>query len=119
MNQISQRQEELNLANDKVKWSQILYKEKYISQTELQGDELSSFRITGQLDIAKTDLALLEGYTYKREIAQLVSDVTQSEMALERTKRQANANIVQATAELQAKLSEFEQQKKMRKIKKK
>jgi HlyD family secretion protein len=111
LNQISQRQEELNLADEKVKWSQILYKEKYISQTELQNDELSSFRITGQLDIAKTDLELLEGYTYKREIAQLQSDVTQSEMALERTKRQANANIVQATAELQAKLSEFEQQK--------
>ncbi len=111
LNQISQRQEELNLANEKVKWSQILYKEKYISQTELQNDELSAFRITGQLDIAKTDLELLEGYTYKREIAQLLSDVNQFEMALERTKRQANANIVQATAELQAKLSEFEQQK--------
>ncbi len=107
---IKQREEELSLANDKVKWSQILFNEKYLSQTELDNDKLAATRIQIQLDLAKADSDLLEQYTYKREIAQLTSDQAQAEMALERTRRQANANIVQASAELQAKLSEYEQQ---------
>jgi phosphopantetheine adenylyltransferase len=41
----------------------------------------------------------------------LKSDVSQAKMALERTKRQANANIVQASAQLQAKLAEYDQEK--------
>lgn len=108
--QITLKKEELNLAEEKVKWSQILFDEKYLSQSELQNDELAANRTQLQLDLAKSDLDLLNTYTYQRQIAQLESDVSQAQMALERTQRQANANIVQASAELQAKLSEFEQQ---------
>ncbi|HQO34164.1 MAG TPA: efflux RND transporter periplasmic adaptor subunit, partial [bacterium] len=108
---IKQREEELSLANDKVKWSQVLFNEKYLSQTELDNDKLAATRIQIQLDLAKADSELLEQYTYKRQIAQLTSDVAQAEMALDRTQRQANANIVQASADLQAKLSEYDQQK--------
>ena len=115
--QISTRQEELNLAKEKVKWSRVLFDEKYLSQSELQTDELSAYRSQNNLDLSKSDLDLLENYTYKRQIAQLVSDVTQAEMALERMHRQANANIIQASATLQAKLSEFNQEKnKLQKI---
>jgi HlyD family secretion protein len=42
-----------------VKWSRILYEEKYLSQTELQNDELSAYRIKNQLDLAIKDLELL------------------------------------------------------------
>ncbi len=108
---IAETQENLNLQNEKVKWSRILYEEKYLSQTELQNDELSAYRIKNQLDLANKDLELLNQYTYTRQIAQLKSDVSQAKMALERTKRQANANIVQASAQLQAKLAEYDQEK--------
>jgi len=114
---IKQREEEFNLAQEKVKWSKILYDQKYLSQSELQTDVLSATRIQIQKDLAQTDLELLQQYTKKRQIAQLVSDVSQADMALERTKRQANANIVQASAALQAKLSEYQQeQNKLQKI---
>ncbi|HOE12454.1 MAG TPA: efflux RND transporter periplasmic adaptor subunit [bacterium] len=108
---IKQREEELSLAKDKVKWSEILFNEKYLSQTELDNDKLAATRAQIQLELAKADSELLEKYTYKRQIAQLTSDVEQAKMALDRTERQANANIVQASADLQAKLSEFDQQK--------
>lgn len=108
---IKLQEEELSQAKETLRWSDILYKEKYLSQTVYQKDELAANRSQIQLDLAKADLQLLEDYEYKRQIEQLKSDLKQSEMALERTKRQANASIVQASAELQAKLSEFERQK--------
>ena len=44
-------------------------------------------------------------------LAELESDVKQAEMALERAKRKAKADVVQAEAELRAKESEFRRQK--------
>lgn len=108
---IAELEENLTVAQEELKWSKILFDEKYLSQSELQTDELQVFKIQNQLDLARSDLELLENFVYQRDIAQLESDEKQAEMALERTKRQAGANIVQASAELQAKLSEFEQQK--------
>ncbi|MBZ0257200.1 efflux RND transporter periplasmic adaptor subunit, partial [bacterium] len=108
---IKLQEEELSQAKETLRWSEILYKEKYLSQTVYQKDELAANRSQIQLDLAKADLQLLEDYEYKRQIEQLNSDLKQAEMALERTKRQANASIVQASAELQAKLSEYERQK--------
>ena len=109
--EIKLKEEELSQAQETLRWSEVLYKEKYLSQTVFQKDELAANRSQIQLDMAKGDLKLLEDYEYKRQFEQLTSDVKQAEMALERTQRQANASIVQASAELQAKLSEFDRQK--------
>ncbi|MDP8245472.1 MAG: HlyD family efflux transporter periplasmic adaptor subunit [Candidatus Hinthialibacter antarcticus] len=109
--EIKLKEEELSQAKETLRWSEVLFNEKYLSQTVFQKDELAANRSKIQLDMAKGDLKLLEDYEYKRQFEQLSSDVKQAEMALERTKRQANASIVQASAELQAKLSEFDRQK--------
>lgn len=111
LSEIKLKEEELSQAQETLRWSEILYKEKYLSQTVYQKDELAANRTQIQLDLAKADLQLLEEYEQKRQVEQLTSDVKQAEMALERTKRQASANIVQASAELQAKLSEYDRQK--------
>jgi HlyD family secretion protein len=108
--QITLNEEELSRAEDDLKWSQILYEEKYISQSELRQDEILAQRSQLNLELAKDDLELLNDFTYKRQLAALESDVKQSEMALERTRRKAAANIVQASAELQAKESELNRQ---------
>lgn len=102
--------EETERAAEKLKWSERLYEEKYISQTELEADRLTHKRaeLDHQLAIAAKDL--LENYTHKRQLAQLNSDVEQTEMALERARLEANADIVQADAELKAKEAEFGQQ---------
>jgi len=104
---ITVAKEELWRAEEKLRWSQILYNEKYISQTELQADELSAQKAKLDLELAEGDLALLRNYTYKRKVAELSSDVRQTELALKRTQRKVAADIVQAEAELRAKESEF------------
>jgi HlyD family secretion protein len=115
--QITLSEEELKRAEEKVKWSRRLFDEKYISQTELQADELAASKAKLNLDLAKNNLTLLEKFTYKRNLAQLNSDVKQAAMAFERTKRKATADVAQAEADLKAKQSEFNrQQDKLKKI---
>jgi HlyD family secretion protein len=115
---ITLAEEELTRAREKYEWSKKLYAEKYISETELQADELSEHQKTLDLELARNDLNLLTNYTHKRNLAQLESDVKQAKMALERTIRKAKADVVQAEANLKAKEAEYKrQQDKLQKIK--
>jgi HlyD family secretion protein len=109
--QITLAKEELQTAEEKLNWSQKLFEKVYISQTELQVDELSAHRKKLDVELAENNLRLLEDFTHPRNMAKLESDVNQAEMALERTSRKAKADVVQAEAELKAKESEFERQK--------
>jgi len=102
--------EEVARAQEKYDWSETLFEEKYISQTELKADELALKRKKLELQVAKNNLALLKNYTYKRNVAQLESDVSQATMALERAIRKARADVVQAEADLKAKESEYGRQ---------
>jgi len=115
--QITLADEEVTRARNNLEWSKKLYNEKYISYTELQADELAEKKKVLDLELAKNNLDLLKDFTYTRNLAQLESDVSQAEMALERTTRKANADVVQAEANLAAKKAEFERQKdKLKKI---
>ena len=109
--EITLAEEELARAEQTSKWSKQLYKEKYISQTELQADELAEKKKTLDVELAKKSKQLLTEYTFKRQLAQLKSDVSQAEMALERTQRKARADVIQAKAELKAKQAEYNRQK--------
>ena len=114
---ITLAQEELAQAQEKLQWSEKLAKEKYISQTELQSDRLAAKRYELNVELAKKSKGLLEDYTHKRNLAQFQSDLSQAEMALERTQRKAKADIVQAEAGLKAKEAEYQsQQDKLKKI---
>ena len=110
-NRITLAQEELTRVQETLKWSQKLYAEKYISQTELEADQLAEKRKSLDLELAKNDLELLQNFTYQRNIAQLESDVSQAKMALERIIRKAKADVVQAEADLKAKKAEYNRQK--------
>ena len=107
---ITLAKEELQTAEEKLRWSQRLFEKEYISRTELQIDELSVNKRKLDLELAENNLRLLEDFTYPRNLAELESDVRQAEMALERTKRKAKADVVQAEAELRAKDSEYKRQ---------
>jgi HlyD family secretion protein len=109
--EITLAKEEVQTAEEKLSWSKKLYDKEYISQTELQIDELSAHKNKLDLELAESNLRLFEDFTHPRNLAQLESDVNQAEMALERTDRKAKADVVQAEAELKAKESEFERQK--------
>ncbi|MHC4212493.1 MAG: efflux RND transporter periplasmic adaptor subunit [Planctomycetota bacterium] len=108
---ITLAEEELEQAEETLSWSKKLFNEKYISNTELQRDELAKKKANLNLELAKNELDLLEKFTNSRNLSQLNSDVKQAEMALERTKRSVRADIAQARADLKAKESEFSRQK--------
>jgi HlyD family secretion protein len=98
-------------------WSEKLAKEKYLSATQLQADELTLEKSKLNMIVARNNLKLLEKYTYTRQIAQLISDVNQAQAALDRAKSKERANIAQAKADLGAKEQEWKrQQDKLAKI---
>jgi HlyD family secretion protein len=114
---ITLAEEELAEAQETLEWSKQLYDEQFISESELESDELSYKKKELDLDLAKRDLELLANYTHKRELAQLESDVKQAKMALDRTQRSAKADVVQAEANFKAKEAEYaRQQDKLKKI---
>ena len=108
---ITLAQEELTRVRETLEWSRRLFEENFISQTELQADELNEKRRALDLELAQNNLNLLTEFTYKRNLTQLESDVSQAEMALERITRKARADVVQAEADLVAKESEYNRQK--------
>jgi HlyD family secretion protein len=109
--EITLAEEELARARERLKWSQALFEEKFISQTELAADQLAEKKKALDLELAKNNRELLVNYTGKRDLAQRESDVSQAQMALERTRRKARADVVQAQAELKARDAEFKRQK--------
>lgn len=114
---ITLAKEELKRAQEKVKWSRDLEDKEYLSRSELDADVLAEKRREIDLELAEEKLKLLEKYTYDRRMAELNSSVVQTERALERAKRKANADTIDADANLRAKDAEHRQQiTKLRKI---
>ncbi|MDT8301267.1 MAG: hypothetical protein RQ760_07255 [Sedimentisphaerales bacterium] len=117
-NEITLREEELTRAQETLEWSQKLFKEKYLSNTDLQADKLAVTRSNNALELAKEELRLLEEYTRQRNIDQFESDFHQAKMALDRIERKARADVIQAKAALKAKELEYTRQvTKLEKIK--
>lgn len=109
--QLALNEQQVKQAKDKYEWSKKLYAENFISETELESDELSwkSSRLT--LETAQRELELLETYTHRRELAKYRSDVKQKGMAFERAKKKAASAIAQAESNLRAKEREFQKQR--------
>ncbi len=104
-------QEDFRRATDEFDWSQKLYDEKYLSETEYRADELAKKRAELQVALAEENLSLLKEYTHKRKLDELDSEITQKELALERVNRESSSNIVQAQARLRAYEAELKRQK--------
>lgn len=104
-------EQELERAKEKYDWSKKLFEEDFLSESELKSDELSWKHQELSLETSRGNLALLENYTHKRELAKLESDVRQKEAALDRTLRRSKSSIIQAESALRAKKSELDRQK--------
>lgn len=101
---------ELQQAEDRLNGSSELFDKRYISETELESDQLAKQRAQMDLELALQEKQLLETFTYNRQIAQLESDVEQAELALERAERKARANIAQAEARFSARRAEVQRE---------
>ena len=109
--QLALKEQQVKQAKDKYEWSKKLFEENFISETELEGDELSWKSSQLSLETAQRELELLETYTHRRELAKFRSDVKQCGMAFERAKKKAASAIAQAESNLRAKESEYKKQK--------
>jgi len=108
---ITLAQEEHILAKERVRWSQILHDEKYLSQSDLQRDELAAKKAALGLELAQEDLRLYQSYTGKRTVAELESKVTQTKLALERTLSRTTGSIAQAEARHRASEASFREER--------
>lgn len=108
--QLTLKEQQVKQAKDKYEWSKKLFDEKFISETELESDELSWKSSQLTLESARRELELLETYTHRRDLAKYRSDMKQKEMALIRTKKKAASAIAKAESDLRAKESEFRKQ---------
>ncbi|MBW8017360.1 MAG: HlyD family efflux transporter periplasmic adaptor subunit [Planctomycetes bacterium] len=107
--QLKDSRDKIEIAEDEVKrtlekyeGSQELKKDEYISETELKSDEISWKKARLDLTLQKSQLDLLIKHTHPRTLAELKSNVKQADMALERTKRKADADIFEADAKLKS-----------------
>ena len=104
-------EQELEQAREKYEWSKRLHEEDFLSESELKSDELSWRHHELSLETARGNLALLETYTHKRDLAKLNSDVRQKTAALDRVRRKAASSILQEESSLRAKESEHNRQR--------
>ncbi len=100
---IAVNEEELHRAEEKLSWSKVLFKEKFLSQSELQADELAAKKARIDLELSKSNLNLFLKYTHTRRVKELQAEKNKTAMALERVRRKAAASVVQAEAKLKAK----------------
>jgi HlyD family secretion protein len=108
---IALAKEDLQRAEDQLKWSRVLYDDKFISSTELQADELAYKRASLDLELAEGDLEMLETYTHQRQTLELESAVKQARSALERKKRESNAELVKVDVDLEISVTDLDRQK--------
>lgn len=103
--------EDYRRATDEFVWSERLFGEKYLSETEYRADELSKKRSELQLALAREDLRLLKEFTHIRKLTELDSEIEQKALALERVKRESASSLVQAEARERAFGAELTRQK--------
>ncbi|MCF7837763.1 MAG: HlyD family efflux transporter periplasmic adaptor subunit [Candidatus Marinimicrobia bacterium] len=108
--EITMAAEELQRAEDTLTWSRRLANDNFLTRSELQADELAHKRRQLDLQLAEGKLELLKEFTNVQQMEKLRSDIRQAELALERVRRRATADLIRAEADRAAKQSEFERQ---------
>ena len=108
---ITLTKEEHTLAQERVRWSKILFDEKYLSQSDLQRDELAAQKARLNLELAQEELRLYQSYTSKRQLAELESRVTITGLQLERTLSRTTGSIAQFEARLRASEASFREER--------
>lgn len=103
--------EELVRAREEYKWSQDLFKEKYISANELKQDELEEQRSEVELVLAQEELRLFLRYGLPKEVEQRLSDYIEAQRDLDRVMARSRSELAQAEAERRSRQASFELEK--------
>ena len=126
-NAIIIRKEQLQRAQDKLDWTQQLFKKGYASKSELEADGLSLMQAKISVEQSEEDLRLFRKYDLPKTQRRLESTWEQAKMELERLRQRTSNQIAQAEANLRTsqraleltadKLKELKQQVENAKIK--
>lgn len=99
-NTIIIRKEQLQRAQDKLDWTQQLFKKGYASKSELEADGLSLMQGKISLDQSEEDLRLFRKYDLPKSQRRLESAWQQAKMELDRLRQRTTNQIAQAEADL-------------------
>jgi HlyD family secretion protein len=126
-NAIIIRKEQLQRAQDKLEWTQQLFKKGYASKSELEADGLSLVQARIAVAQSEEDLRLFRKYDMPKSQRRLESAWEQSQLELDRLRQRTSNQIAQADANLRTsqraleltheKLKELKQQLENAKIK--
>jgi HlyD family secretion protein len=126
-NAIIIRREQLQRAQDKLEWTQQLFKKGYASKSEQEADSLSLVQARIAVDQAEEDLRLFRKYDLPKSQRRLESAWEQSKLELDRLRQRTSNQLAQAEANLRTsqraleltheKLKELKQQLENAKIK--
>jgi HlyD family secretion protein len=101
-NNILLAEAEVKRARDRHMYSEKLYSKGYISGSELEADRLDLIRREMDQEVAAEELELLAEFTYRRTMEELLSAVNQRDFELEKATHEAEANVVDAQANMHA-----------------
>jgi len=98
--QIQTVEESLKIAQDRMFWSQRLYKEGFETKTKLEQDQLSVTNSLLNLEQAKTELTMLENYDLPKLEETYISALIEASNELTRVVLQATNTLNKAVADL-------------------
>jgi HlyD family secretion protein len=111
--------EELNQDEDTLYWTQKLYQNEYVTESELKGDQLSVKRRKIAVENTETSRKLFVKYGFPKQAETLYSDYLDALHSLERTVSQAKSKLAQRQASLRSAKARFElREKKYKKLQK-
>lgn len=98
--QVALAQSSRAAAEDDLEGKEILFTKKFATPVELDTARRLMQRASLEVELAEGREKLLSSFTYKRRVNQLQSDLEEAKRALERSRLEAAADIVQAEAQL-------------------
>ena len=109
--QISLAKAQLKSDEETLTWTRRLLEKEYVSENELDSDELQVKRRKSELEQAKANLRLFREYTLPKQVKQYASDLREAKRELKRVKARARSQLAQAESDLRSKKSTYEMKK--------
>ena len=112
-------EEESSLAEDKLKWTKLLFDKEYASRSDLETAELVKERRNIEVRQAQTEKELFFKYEFPKQVEKLFGDYREAGLELERIKARARSKLTQAQAKLGSKEATYLlESKRLEKLKK-
>jgi RND family efflux transporter MFP subunit len=104
--------EELSQTDDTLYWTEKLYENDYVTESELKSDQLQLKRQNISVENAEIARELFIKYEFPKQAETLYSDYLDAQHALERTLSQSRSKLAQREATLRSAKARYELQKK-------